>query len=292
MSDNNLYQFSQEEGYESVINSDNSQLKYLGFDRIFLKAGNSLEREITGEEIVIVLQSGDFTATVECQDGSGFDHINGVRSNVFAGLPTAIYLPPQSKIKLKTEQGMEALVYSAPCQQGGSAHFIEPKDITEKTSGALNWRRKVRLIYGPESSVTQKLIVGESISNPGGWIGFPAHKHDTKSESEYPLEEIFSFKLHGAHGAFAYHHSYDYEAGWDESYLIDSNDLAVAIPKGYHTSQAVPGCRYYLLWGLAGKKKVYKLTFDPRFQWLSDAETLFEDSVGKNLTDVMVGKAE
>ncbi|ADL12477.1 5-deoxy-glucuronate isomerase [Acetohalobium arabaticum] len=288
----NLYRFEDEEGYQNIITEDNSDMKYLNFDRILLEAGDRLEHKVEDRELAIVLQDGDFTATVECENSTGLEEVKGVRYDVFDQLPTAIYIPPKSSFKLETETGMEARVYAAPCNEGGAAHFVKPEDLTETMSGAKNWRRSVRVIFGPESDITQKLIVGESVSNPGSWIGFPAHKHDTESDDEYPLEEIFSFKLQGAHGAFAVHHTFNYEEGWDESHIIDDENCAVAIPKGYHTSQAAPGCRYYLLWGLAGKEKVYKLTFDPRFKWLQDAETLFEESVGRELTDVMVGKVK
>jgi 5-deoxy-glucuronate isomerase len=288
----NMYRFDQKEGYENVITSDNSNLEYLGFDSLFLAPGNKLEHEIEGEEIAIVLQSGDFKASVECENGEGLEEIKGIRQSVFDQLPTVIYLPPGSKIEMETKQGMEALVFSAECEEEGSPCFITPEDINEVNSGTLNWRRRVRVILGPESDITNKLIVGESVSTPGGWIGFPAHKHDTECETEYPLEEIFSFKLDGPHGAFALHHTYDYENDHDEHYLIDDDNIAVAIAGGYHTSQAVPGCRYYLLWGLAGECKEYKLTTDPRFQWLEDAEALFEESVGRNLGDVMWGNVE
>ena len=37
---------------------------------------------------------------------------------------------------------------------------------------------------------------------------------------------------------------------------------------GYHTTVALPGTRAYLLWGLAGDTKKYKVQFDERYSWL------------------------
>lgn len=38
--------------------------------------------------------------------------------------------------------------------------------------------------------------MGETVSVPGGWIGFPAHRHDyERPGKECVLDEIFSFQM-------------------------------------------------------------------------------------------------
>lgn len=272
---NNLFRFDEEEGYKKIITPDNSNLTYVGLSRILLQAGGSLEYDILDEELVIVLQKGDFKANIKCKTGNDLNSIEGSRSNVFDALPSVIYIPPRSKIWLESQQGMEALVYSSPSKEdeGDKVCFLKPYEINEVIRGALNWRRRVRMFFGPQSG-TKKIIIGESISVPGGWIGFPPHKHDTNSNDESPMDEIYSFKVRGPHGAYALHHTYDLKEKKEEHYTIDG-DMAIAIPKGYHTTTAVPGCQLYMLWGLAHERKIYKLTYDTRFTWLNDAEVLF-----------------
>ncbi len=120
-------------------------------------------------------------------------------------------------------------------------------------------------------------IVGESVSVPGGWIGFPAHRHDYVTEKECVLDEIFSFKVTGPGGKgslMCYGFDLDGENNklWDEVHVIESDDTAVALPKGYHTTLALPGSTAYLLWGLAGAdgEKTYRVQFDERFTSLED----------------------
>ncbi len=288
----NLYRFENIAGFEEIINDDNSGLKHINFNGLYLEAGEEQDLQPEDREFALVLQKGDFTVNIEEGEKEVFSGVTAYRESVFDQLPTVIYLPPGSKMNIKSENGLEMLAYSAKCDSERKAEIIAPQDVNEVYSGIKNWRRRVRVILGPESDISEKLIVGESVSIPGGWIGFPAHKHDIECDTEYPLEEIFSFKLDGAQGAMALHHTYDTDRDIEEHYLIDDDNYAVAIPDGYHTSQAMPGCRYYLLWGLAGDCKEYKLTFDPDFAWLQDAETLFEEGVGKNLGDVMVGKVK
>ena len=283
MSYSQVFNYDNKIGFEDIITGDNSGCKSLGFARILLEAGGRIEYAVTNKEMAIVLQQGDFKASVEWKGKKYLDGVIGKRSSVYDELPTTIYLPPYSKLVIESQEGMEARVFTAICQEGNEPFLSEPKDVEEGTPGALNWKRKYRFIFGPQSRnmchVTKYLIVGESVSLPGGWIGFPAHKHDLKDDKEYPLDEIFSIRIKGPYGKYVIQHSYGLEGdeggAWDEFNKITDDNNAIALPFGYHTSMAVPGCTEYLLWGLAGDAKIYKLQYDDSFKWLSDIETLY-----------------
>jgi len=275
-----LHRFNGEAPYERVITSENSKLKFMGFDRVLLKAGETLEHQIEGQEIVLVLIEGDMKISVEWNGETQIDNRQGVRKSVYKERPYAVYMPPESKMILSTEKGMEARIFCAPCAEGNPPYFCTPENVDEGTPGAMNMKRKYRFVFGPpgqnNDTVTKKLIVGESVSSPGGWIGFPAHRHDYDTNDETELEEVFSFKVYGPRGGYIIQHSYELEPRWDEFNVIEDDLCAVALPKGYHTSMAVPGCVEYLLWGLAGDKgKDYVLKFDHRLEWIREAENLF-----------------
>ena len=113
------------------------------------------------------------------------------------------------------------------------------------------------------------------MSVPGGWIGFPAHRHDyERPGKEVVLDEIFSFQMtsEGTGKGGVMQHGYDLTDDnkklWDEVNVIEENNTAVALPSGYHTTVALPGTVAYLLWGLAGDEKKYKVQFDERYSWL------------------------
>ena len=89
------------------------------------------------------------------------------------------------------------------------------------------------------------------------------------------MDEIFSFQVKsgsetGKGGLFQ--HGYDLTEDnkklWDEVNVIEESNTAVALPTGYHTTVALPGSTAYLLWGLAGEYKQYKVQFDERYSWL------------------------
>jgi len=271
-----LHRFADKEGLERVITPDNSKLGCLMLSRILISAGNTFEHTAKGEEMAIVLIGGDFTAAVEYKGRVFLESISSNRKSVFDELPTAIYIPPEAKIIMESKKGLEARVFSAPAEEGDRPYFIGPDNIEERTPGSSNWRRKYRWIMGPEgkqnSHISKKILVGESVSMPGGWIGWPAHKHDLTTQEEYPLDEIFTFKVKSPQGGYIISHTFSIEPKWDEFYAIDGDNYAIGINEGFHTSMAVPGCTEYLLWGLAGETKTYKLVFDPRFDWMNDAE--------------------
>lgn len=278
MSFTTVYRFQDLNGYESVISKANSDMKFMGFGRILLKAGESLEYVVTGQEQAIVLQQGDMQCWVEYEGATVVNGAKGVRGNVYDDLPTALYVPPKAKVRITSEKGMEARVFTAYCEEGNVPYFCPPENIEEGEPGEYIYKRKYRFIFGQPGKhndhITKLLIVGETVSIPGGWIGFPAHRHDYETPKECVLDEIFSFQMtsEGTGKGGVMQHGYDLTSDgvkiWDEVNVIEENNTAVALPSGYHTTVALPGTCAYLLWGLAGETKKYQVQFDERYSWL------------------------
>lgn len=279
MSYTTVYRFQDLEGYESVISKGNSDMTFMGFGRILLKPDQTLEYTVTGQEQAIVLQQGDMTCWVEYESAMFINGVKGTRGNVYDDLPTALYVPPKAKVKLYSAQGMEARVFTAYCEEGNAPYFCPPENIEEGEPGEYIYKRKYRFIFGQPGKhndhITKLLIVGETVSIPGGWIGFPAHRHDYETPKECVLDEIFSFQMtsEGTGKGGVMQHGYDLTADgqtklWDEVNVIEENNTAVALPCGYHTTVALPGTKAYLLWGLAGETKKYQVQFDERYSWL------------------------
>lgn len=279
MSFTTVYRFQDLNGYESVISRGNSEMEFMGFGRILLKSGQTYEYEVLGEEHALVLQSGDIKAWVEYEGVIILDGVEGKRNSVYDELPTALYIPPKAKVKLYSSSGMEARVFTAYCEKGNQPYFCPPEQVEEGEPGTYIYKRKYRFIFGAPGKhndhITKKLIVGESVSVPGGWIGFPAHRHDYVTEKECILDELFSFQITSPSGEGGLmQHGYDLDENgekiWDEVNVIEKNNTAVALPTGFHTTVAMPGSIVYLLWGLAGEEKTYRVQFDERYDWLED----------------------
>lgn len=285
MSYTTVYHFKNQNGVENVIDQATSDMHFMGFKRILLDAGQTITFAVEGEEQAIVLQSGDFTASVEYKGEKVLDNVGGTRGNVFDDLPTSLYVPPNAVVTMSSKNSMEARVFTAATKEGNAPFFCPPDMVEEGQPGTYIYKRKYRFIFGapgkPNDKITRHLIVGESVSVPGGWIGWPAHRHDYETAKECILDEIFSFQVRsegptGEGGLMQ--HGYDLDKDgktklWDEVNVIESSDTAVGLPTGFHTTVALPGSEVYLFWGLAGScdcDKKYQVQFDERYDWLED----------------------
>ena len=281
MSFTQVYHFQNMNGVEPVISRGNSKMHFMGFNRILLNAGQTITFTVEHEEQAIVLQCGDFTVDVCWKGEKVIDQAKGCRSSVYDELPTAVYVPPTAEVTISSEKGMEARVFTAWCEEGNRPYFCAPENVEEGEPGEYIYKRKYRFIFGApgkhNDNITRRLIVGESVSVPGGWIGFPAHRHDYVTEKECILDEIFSYQVTSGsptgEGGL-YQHGYDMDADgnklWDEVNVIETSDTAVALPSGFHTTVSMAGSVTYLLWGLAGAtdEKTYRVQFDERYSWL------------------------
>lgn len=285
MSFTTVYRFQDLNGYESVISKGNSDMHFMGFGRILLTAGQTYTYTVpAGEEQAVVLQTGDFCVTVENKGAVAFADQKGTRTNPFDDMPTAFYAPNGAVVTISSEAGCECRVFTAEVEEGNAPHFCTPDNVEEGNPGEYIYKRKYRYIYGQPNkhngNITRNLIVGESVSVPGGWIGFPAHRHDyDRPGHEVVLDEIFSFQVRsespaGTGGLLccAYDMDENNKKLWDEVSVIEADNTAVALPAGYHTTAAMAGSEAYLLWGLAGpmdREKQYLVQFDDRYSWLS-----------------------
>lgn len=260
---------------EKILSPENSSVTWMGFDVISLKEGEDVSYGYADREAALVLQYGEFVAYVD-YEGKRFDGMRGNRKDVFTEKPYAIYNPPGAKLHIKALSDVEFRIFTNPCQQGGNPYLVTPDEVEEGEPGnaAMLMKRKYRHIFGmpgkKNDHITKHLIVGETVSCPGGWIGFPAHRHDHCNDEEHPLDEIFSFRLQAPseRGGFILQYSYntnDTGEMWNEVNVVDDNDYVLGLGSGYHTSLVAPECTGYLLWGLGGEEKIYKVKFDPRF---------------------------
>lgn len=279
MSFTTVYRFQNLKGYEQVISKGNSDMACMGFGRILLQAGETLEYTVRGEEQAVILQQGDMICHVEYGGACVIDGMTGRRGSVYDDLPTALYVPPEAKVRLHSKTGMEARVFTAYCEEGSAPYFCPPENVAEGEPGEYIYKRRYRHIFGQPGKhndhITKLLIVGETVSVPGGWIGFPAHRHDYETEKECVLEEIFSLQMtsEGTGRGGVLQHNYDLSTDlqkklWDEVHVMEDNNAAIALPRGFHTTVALPGTQAYLLWGLAGESKRYQVQFDERYSWL------------------------
>jgi len=253
-----LVRLQEKVGYQTVASPENSPLKYLemGFLRL-----NSAFREYHGQtgdhEFLLDVLQGDCSTLVR-RHGMESQTFSLARKDVFAAPPDAIFLPRHTEFLLRTADVVEIAVLRAQVDRDGDVEVISSDRIVTKTVGKENWSRDVRDVL-PVESHSSRLIVGEIVSPKGNWSGFPAHKHDTVSQNENALEEIYFYRLERPRG---YGIMRLYDESFNELHLLE-NDTAVVITKGYHSAVAAPHTRLFALWALAGRVKQYAVSMDP-----------------------------
>ena len=244
-------------GYRSIVSQKGSPLKFLAMDLLKLDRTIPEYNGYTGdEEFLFDLFGGNCSILLEGKEPER--HLSvGNRRDVFAGPPEALLLPRRTRFTITTSDGVEIVIVRAPSNKDGDPDLISSDRIVTKTAGKGNYSREVRTVLPPESG-SSRLIVGEIVNPPGNWSGFPAHKHDTVSEDENFLEEIYFYRLEPRYG---YGIMRVYDKSLNQLYYLENNS-AVIITKGYHSVVAAPHTKLFALWALAGELKRYNVSLD------------------------------
>jgi 5-deoxy-glucuronate isomerase len=267
-----LLKLSPEGGHQRVFKPGEHGIRWLGLEILRLEAGDSWQGDMGGEEAVLVILSGRCTISIRGEETVRWEGL-GARRDIFSGPATAVYAPRQSKLEVTAESRLELAMAKAPCETDLPPTLITPGDVQEVSSGVANWRRDVRLIIPPGSSISRRLIVGETLNPPGNWSGIPPHKHDEINDVENRLEEFYLFKTRPSDG---YAVQLVYRDGQGQGDIVGNDDLMVFL-SSYHPTVASPGTTVCYLWALSGDSRAYDLTIDPRFSWISHAEAVFKE---------------
>jgi 5-deoxy-glucuronate isomerase len=236
------------------------QLRLLSFGILSLQKGETWEKEFDAEEAALVIWGG------RCEIRAGEERWleAGERKDVFSGRASALYLPAGSRLAIRAKSELEAAVITAPAANPATAAeavLVRPEEVKVRTVGRDNWRRSVQDIIDRRIPA-QRLLVGETYNEPGGWSSYPPHKHDTEIPGEESAqEEIYHFRVNPSQG-FGIQRIYSPENGFDQAYVVRNGDT-MEIPFGYHPLAAAPECRVYYLWALAGETRELRVREDP-----------------------------
>jgi 5-deoxy-glucuronate isomerase len=155
-----------------------------------LAAGEVWESRYTDEEREIVLLGGRCAV-----DWGGRPKRIGERSNVFDGLPYAVYLPAGCGARFTAETECELAVCSVPSRAQLEPRLVTPKDVTASLRGGGNASRQIVDVMRPEFPADKLMLV--EVYTPGGnWSSFPPYKHDVHAPSgEVDLDEIYYYRM-------------------------------------------------------------------------------------------------
>jgi len=196
----------------------------------------------------------------------------GRRSDVFSGMPYAVYLPRRVEFEIEAlTDGFEV----ASCWVGTDRDFpiqlVTPAESKIELRGGGNASRQINSIIPPGFNC-HRLIAVEVYTPGGNWSSYPPHKHDVHREDasgkllEADLEEIYFYKIDRPEG-YAYQRVYNKQRTIDAVIRAENHDL-VLVPEGYHPVVSAHGYTTYYLNFLAGSAQSLANSDDPAYAWV------------------------
>ncbi|MCS7180644.1 MAG: 5-deoxy-glucuronate isomerase [bacterium] len=244
-------------GYSKILTPENSDLKYLSFSILRQEKG-FFSGNTEKEETAFIITEGKCNFYVE-------KNLIGImkRKDVFEEPPTAVYLPPYYEFTIEFEKKTEICMVGCKAKGLGKPKFINSKEIRFRRVGEETYFRNITDII-TETFPAERLLIGETINDPGNWSSYPPHKHDIDNPpEEYKLEELYFFKIHPPKG-FGIIRIFNEKE--DNLFLIKNNEI-ITIPTGYHPVGVIPKHQIYYLWALAGEKRILKPKVHPDFNF-------------------------
>ncbi|GIP16404.1 5-deoxy-glucuronate isomerase [Paenibacillus montaniterrae] len=256
-------QYDAETGQLIKITPQSAGWKYVGFEVVQLRQGQSTVQETLDNEVAVVVLSGIVTLKTKAATWNNI----GQRMSVFEKIaPYTVYVPAQDRIEIAAETEAELAFCKAPGGGGLPARLIAPTDVGVEVRGKGNMERLIHNIL-PESQPADSLLVVEVFTPQGHWSSYPPHKHDQLNlPEESLLEETYYHKISPDKG-FAIQRVYTDDRSLDETIVVGHNDV-VLVPKGYHPVGAPPGYEVYYLNVMAGPVRSWKFKNDKDHAWL------------------------
>lgn len=209
----------------------------LSFRTYTFRAGQMIDGESADDEMAMVLLSGAITMEVAGPGWSDVWEMRG-RSDVFAGPPFALYLPPGHTYKLTVHADADCAYGRAPATGACPPRLVRPEDLVVAPAGPGS--PHVTKIFGTD--VAENLACSQVIIPAGGWAFAETSEHGAWNEVTY-----FRMKP---------------ESGWavqriigpdglDETFAVRHGD-AVVVRGGEHPLVAGPGTDVYVLGFVVG----------------------------------------
>ncbi|HLO31542.1 MAG TPA: 5-deoxy-glucuronate isomerase [Anaerolineales bacterium] len=243
---------------------------YLNFAARRMCRGRLWHFETHENELVLVVLGG----VCEITSNLGKWTEVGKRSNVFAGMPYTLYLPPETRftVEAKSEHLDLACGWCA-AKETYPARLVKPAEVEVEIRGGGNATRQINKMI-PPGFPASRLVAVEVYTPSGNWSSYPPHKHDEHildqagNLLEADLEEIYFYKIDRPEG-FAYQRIYTPDRKVDELILARDSHLVLS-PQGYHPVVAAPGYNCYYLNILAGSAQSLAATDDPEHAWVKE----------------------
>ncbi len=234
-----------------IVDANNKTVPLNYFNIVKLKKGEAFEYQVPGYETCIVPATGTININVE---GIGFQRLGNRVEDVWDGEPEGVYVPVGAKAEMTCmSENAEVFIAGAKYDKVLVPFDVRESDLVQYGSDETKTHRKIKHILGQKQhDKVGRLLVSELYTvGPGGWSGFPSHKHDTNripKETRHDETYNFRFKPNWGSGLQMLQRS-DNEPG-DAYHIVDGS--TICIDHGYHPCCVLPGYEMYYFTILGG----------------------------------------
>ena len=255
--------------FELDVTPERAEWKYSGLKILKLKPNE--EKTFKFDEYEICILPLNALNTKLIIDKVSYTLIG--RTNIFKQVTDFIYIPLNTEFTISSNNGGEYAIPFSKCSKQYPIAYVPAEKIKIEIRGAGQATRQINNFFSPQSFPNaDKLCAVEVFTPAGNWSSYPPHKHDTQSENEAELEEIYYFLTDDPKG-FAFHRTYTKDGNIDATETVRNGDLFL-VPRGYHGPTVTPpGYNLYYLNVLAGpgEKRSMQFCDDPDYHWIRDS---------------------
>ena len=234
-----------------IVDVDDATVPLNYFNIVKLKRGEAFEYQVPGYETCIVPATGTIDISVE---GMQFAALGNRGEDVWDGEPEGVYIPSGAKVTMVcVSENTETFVAGAKYDKVLTPFDVRTHDLVQYGSDDTKTHRKIKHILGQKQhDKVGRLLVSELFTvGPGGWSGFPSHKHDTnRLPDETRHDETYNFRFKPNWGSGVQMLQREDNTPGDAYHIMDGS--TVCIDNGYHPCAVLPGYEMYYFTILGG----------------------------------------
>lgn len=250
-----IYTNGYTEGYNEVINVDGSgKLMQMDVGILKLSAGLKYEDLQPEKETAYLPLSGKMTFSYNKETKEAH------RDSVYTEVPYCLHVSKNTAVTITAITDIEVYIQRSYCDNDFAPVFYEPKDVRLGVTGKDvlddTMHRNVRTIFDYDNAPYSNMVLGEVISLPGRWSGYPPHNH--------PQPEAYYYR---------FDHPQGFGAGFvgDNVYKLQNDSILLITPNEVHPQVTAPGYAMLTIWGirhLDGDPWINTRTEKPEHQWM------------------------
>lgn len=246
--------------------TQDTELEYVGFKMIDLKANGRHKEVLTDQECCIVAVTGKITVT----EGERVFEGIGTRQSVFEKKPTdSVFVSGGKSFTIEAVTNATVALCYAPALMPLQTRWIKAEDVGVEHRGKYQNKRMVHNILPDNDPSASSLLVVEVYTEGGNFSSYPPHKHDQdRLPDESFLEETYYHEIE-PHAGFLFQRVYTDDRSLDETMAVEHRDVVI-VPAGYHPVGVPDGYTSYYLNVMAGPRRIWKFHNDPDHEWILD----------------------